>query len=70
MKEDKSIFDFNIHLRDKAHTTFALGEKMYEEKMVRKIPRSLPKKFDMKVTAIEEAKDLRNIIVYELICAL
>jgi hypothetical protein len=55
--EDKSISDFNIRLRDTANTSFTLGEKMSEEKLVRKILRSLPKKFDMKVTTIEEAQD-------------
>jgi hypothetical protein len=34
---------------------------MSDEKLARKILRSLPKKFDMKVTAIEEAQDLSNI---------
>lgn len=33
----------------------ALGEKIYEGKMVSKILRSLPNRFDMKVTTIEES---------------
>jgi hypothetical protein len=57
MYEDKSIFDFNIGLRD---TTYTLGEKMSEEKLVRKILRSQPKKFDIKVTSIEEAQDQQH----------
>lgn len=40
---------------------------MTEEKLVVKILRSLPKKFDMKVTAIEEAQDIKNMKVEELI---
>jgi hypothetical protein len=59
--EYESISDCNIRLRDIANTSFALGEKMSDEKLARKILRSLPKKFDMKVTAIEEAQDLSNI---------
>lgn len=43
---------------------------MYEEKMARKILISLPKKFDMKVTAIEEAQDLSIIKFDELIGSL
>lgn len=39
---------------------------MSEEKLVRKILRSLPKKFDTKVTTIEEAQDLSTIKVDEL----
>ncbi|MCI38998.1 gag-pol polyprotein, partial [Trifolium medium] len=58
MEEEENILEFNARLRDIANTSFALGEKMSEEKLVRKILRSLPKRFDMKVTAIEEAQDL------------
>jgi len=43
---------------------------MSEEKMARKILRSLPKRFDMKVTAIVEAQDLSTITVDELIGSL
>lgn len=40
-----------------------LWGKMTEEKLVKKIIRFLPKKFDMKVTAIEEAQDIKNFKV-------
>ena len=43
---------------------------MSEENLARKIHRSLPKKFDMKVTTIEEAQDIRSIKVDELIGSL
>src|SRR4051812_48024671 len=43
---------------------------MSVETVVRKILRSLPKRFDMKVTAIEEAQDIRNMKVEELIGSL
>lgn len=55
MKEDESISNFNIKPRDIANTYFALREKMSREKLARKILRSLPKMFDIKVTTIEEA---------------
>ncbi|PNX61091.1 gag-protease polyprotein, partial [Trifolium pratense] len=48
----------------------ALGEKVHEEKLVRKMLRSLPKKFDMKVTAIEEAKDITEMKLDELVGSL
>ena len=53
-----------------ANSSSALGEKMSEEKMVRKILRSLPKKFDIKVTTIEEAQDISTMRVDELIGSL
>src|SRR4051812_43350625 len=40
---------------------------MSKEKPVRKFFRSLPRKFDMKVTAIEEAHDISIITVDELV---
>ena len=44
-----------------------LGEKTEVSKVVRKILRSLPESFHVKVTAIEESKDLDMIKVQELI---
>src|ERR1044072_7429586 len=59
-----------MQIRDIANTSFALGEKMTNEKLVRKISRSLPKRFAMKVTAIEEAQDISIMQVDELIGSL
>jgi hypothetical protein len=55
MDEDETISKFNTRLRDIGNSSFALGEKMPEEKLARKILRSLPKRFNMKVTAIKES---------------
>jgi len=43
---------------------------MSDEKLVRKILRSLPERFDMKVIAIEEAQDISSLKVDELIGSL
>src|ERR1044072_3536068 len=59
-----------MQIRDIANTSFALGEQISEEKLVRKILRSLPKRFAMKVTAIEEAQDIGSMQVDELIGSL
>lgn len=40
---------------------------MCEENVAKKILRLLPKRFDMKVTTIEEGQDLRSIKIDELI---
>ncbi|KAK2424222.1 gag-protease polyprotein [Trifolium repens] len=55
MKEEESIQDFHMNLIDIANAFEDLGEKVSDEKLSRKMLRSLPKRFDMKVTAIEEA---------------
>ena len=70
MMEDETIHEFHMNILEIANTSGALGEKMSEEKLVRKILRSLPKRFAMKVTAIEEAQDICNLMVDELIGSL
>lgn len=67
MKDDENIHDFDMSILEIANSFSALGEKMSEEKMVRKILRSLPKFFDMKVTTIKEAQDINSMRVDELI---
>ena len=42
MLEDETISDFNSKLCDIANKAFALGQKISEEKIVRKVLRSLP----------------------------
>ena len=70
MRDDETIQDFHMSILDIANSSSALGENMSEEKLVRKILRSLPKKFDMKVTAIEEAQDIKDMKVDELMGSL
>lgn len=68
--EDESTFQFNVKLCDIANNSSALGEKKSEEKLVRIILRSLPRKFDLKVAIIQEAQDLSTLKVDELIGSL
>src|ERR1043165_5862172 len=70
MKEDETMHEFHMNILEIANTSGALGEKMSEEKLVRNILRSLPKRFGMKVTAIEEAQDICTLKVDELIGSL
>ena len=70
MKEDESVHDFYMNVMDFANSFDDLGEKMSDEKIVRKILRSPTKKFDMKVIAMEEAQDISTMRVDELIGSL
>ncbi|KAK2411140.1 gag-protease polyprotein [Trifolium repens] len=70
MEDEETISEFNTRIRDIANSTFALGEKIPEEKIARKILRLLPKRFNMKVIAIEESQDLSTMKVDELIGSL
>jgi len=63
MLEEESIQDYHLNIIDIANSFESFGEKMSDEKLVRKILRSLPKKFDMKVTAIEEAQNISSLKV-------
>ena len=49
------------------NSTFNLGETIPEPKIMRKVLRSLPKRFHTKITAIEESKDINKIPLTELV---
>ena len=70
MKEDENIHDFHMNILEIANASGALGEKMSDKKLMRKILWSLPKRFAMQVTAIEESQDICNMRVDELIGSL
>ncbi|XP_042973013.1 uncharacterized protein LOC122304816 [Carya illinoinensis] len=70
MLEDESFNEFYDKLNDIVNSKFNLGEKVDELRTMRKILRSLPERFRLKVTAIEENKDLDTIKVEELVGSL
>jgi excinuclease UvrABC nuclease subunit len=70
MKEDENIHEYHMSIMDIANSSKSFGVKMSEEKLVTKILRSLPKRFDMKVTTVEEANDISEMKVDELIGSL
>lgn len=70
MEDDETIIEFNMRLLDIANESLALGEKISEEKLVRKILKSLPKRFDMRDTTIKEAQDISSMKVDDLIGSL
>ncbi|KAA0033527.1 gag-proteinase polyprotein [Cucumis melo var. makuwa] len=66
MTEDESVSDYNKRVLEIANESLLLGEKIPDSKIVQKVLRSLPRKFDMKVTAIEEAHDITTLRLDEL----
>ncbi|XP_058747123.1 uncharacterized protein LOC131620121 [Vicia villosa] len=66
MKEDESIHDFHMNILDITNASGALGEKISDAKMVRKILKYLPKGFDMKVITIEKTQDINTMKVDDL----
>lgn len=76
MFDDETIAEYNVCVLDIGNESFALGKRLFETKLVRKVLCSLPQHFNMKVTPIEEANDiaisklddelLGSLITYEL----
>ncbi|KAL5554552.1 hypothetical protein UlMin_041953 [Ulmus minor] len=70
MEKGEKIADFNAKLIDITNRSCLLGEEYIESKIVRKILRSLPHRFQGKVIAIEESKNVDKIRLEELIGSL
>ena len=70
MSDDELFDSFYGRLNEIVITKLNLGEKIEDAKVVRKILRSLPKSFWVKVIAIKESKDLDEIKIQELIGSL
>ena len=67
MEEDETFDEFYTKLKDIVKSAFNLGESIAESKIVRKILKSLPKRFHAKITAIEEVKDIDQLPLIELV---
>ena len=67
MEEDESFDEFYAKLKDIVNSAFNLGETIPKSKIVRKVLRSLPKRFHAKITTIEESKDIGKIPLTELV---
>lgn len=70
MQEFETIWEFYSKLCDLSNQTYALGEEYSNTKLVGKVLRSLPKRYSIKVIAIEEAKDFESLSTYKLIGSL
>ncbi|XP_065621709.1 uncharacterized protein LOC136064195 [Quercus suber] len=70
MRDNEPFDSFYGKLNEIVIAKLNLGEKIEDTKVVRKILRSLPESFRVKVTAIEESKDLDEIKIQELIGSL
>ena len=67
MDEEEAFDEFYAKLKDMMNSTFNLGEKILEPKIVRRILRSLPERFHAKITTIEESKGIDSIPLTKLI---
>jgi hypothetical protein len=60
MKEDETIGKYFLRIEEMVNAMKALGETIGEPSLVQKILRSLPDRFNPKVSAIEEINDLKT----------
>ncbi|CAM8920446.1 unnamed protein product [Rhodiola kirilowii] len=70
MKEEETIAEFNERVLNLSNEAAALGKPIEVERMASKVLRSLPPRFSMKVTAIEEVHDIAKLKLDELMGSL
>ena len=70
MKEGEKVKDFFSIVTEIGNQIKSYGEEVPEKKVVEKILRSLPQKFEHVVAVIEETKDLTKLSQYELMGSL
>ena len=66
MKEEENIVAYFLRVDETVNIIRGLGEKIEESIIVQKILRSLPMRFDSKISAIEERSNLDIMTVDEL----
>jgi hypothetical protein len=67
MKEDETIGKYFLRLEEVIHAMKGLGEKIEEVNLVQKILRSLPDRFNPKVSAIEDINDLKDLPINQIL---
>jgi hypothetical protein len=66
MKEEENVSSYLLHVDEIFNTIKRLGETVAEPMIVKNVSRSLPLRFDAKVSTIEEIKDLDKLTMDEL----
>jgi phosphomevalonate kinase len=68
--EDETFREFYSKMSDLGNSMVSLGKSVSDVKLLRKILRSLPERFKIKVTTIEKSKDLEEMKIEELVGSL
>jgi hypothetical protein len=66
MKEDEDIVAYFLRVDETMNAIIGLGEEIEESVIVQKVLRSLPMRFNPKISALEERSDLNSISMDEL----
>jgi hypothetical protein len=67
MHGDGTFNEFYTKIRDLRNSMVSLKKNISDAKLIKKILRSLPERFRIKVTTIEESKDLDAMKIEELV---
>jgi mannitol/fructose-specific phosphotransferase system IIA component (Ntr-type) len=67
MLENETFSEFYTRINDLRNSMVSFGKKISDAKLIKKILRSLPKHFRIKVIFIEESKDLDSMKIEELV---
>ncbi|XP_073313608.1 uncharacterized protein [Primulina huaijiensis] len=70
MDESEDILGYDRRLQEIANEGFSLGDTISNERLVNKVLRSLPERFNIKICAIDEAKDTSQMPLEDLISSL
>jgi len=70
MLEDETFGEFYSKMSDLRNSMVSFGKTVSDVKLICKILRSLPERFRIKVTTIEESKDLEEMKIEELVGSL
>jgi len=67
MLEEETFNDYYTKIKDLRNSMISLGKKISYAKIIKKISRSLDERFRIKVTTIDESKDLDTMRIEELV---
>jgi hypothetical protein len=70
MLEEETFGEFYSKISDLRNSMVSLGKSISDVKLIRKILRSLPERFRIKVMTIEQSKDLEEMKIEELVGSL
>ena len=70
MEKHETFREFYANLMDIVNSSFNLGERILNSKVIGKIARSLPEGFKVKAIAIEESKDVDSLKLDEFVGSL
>lgn len=66
MRYEEEIATYMLRVNEVINTISVLGEKIEDVVIIKKVLRSLPSRFDYKVSANEDAKDINSFWLDEM----